>query len=81
LNAIKSYGINAGMENEIRKITVHVPAALLESAQAETGEGITETVRKGLEMLRRARAYKELAKLRGKIKFDLTLDEIRHDRR
>ncbi|MDZ4738793.1 MAG: hypothetical protein SGJ03_02700 [Alphaproteobacteria bacterium] len=69
------------MENEIRKITVHVPAALLESAQAETGEGITETVRKGLEMLRRARAYKELAKLRGKIKFDLTLDEIRHDRR
>ncbi len=81
MNAIKSYGINAGMENEIRKITVHVPAALLESAQAETGEGITETVRKGLEMLRRARAYKELAKLRGKIKFDLTLDEIRHDRR
>ena len=69
------------MENKIRKITVHVPAALLESAQAETGEGITETVRKGLEMLRRARAYKELAKLRGKIKFDLTLDEIRHDRR
>lgn len=69
------------MDDQTRKITVHVPAALLAAAQSETGEGVTETVRKGLELLKRARAYKELAKLRGKIKFDLSLDDIRHDRR
>lgn len=81
LNAITGYGIDAGMENETRKITVHVPAALLESAQAETGEGVTETVRKGLELLRRANAYRRMQQMRGKVKFDLTLEEIRSDRR
>ena len=67
------------MEDQTRKITVHVPTDLLAAAQKETGEGVTETVRKGLELLRRARAYKELAKLRGKIKFDLTADELRDE--
>ncbi len=66
---------------DIRKITVHVPADLLSDAQKETGEGVTETVRKGLEMLKRAHAYRELAKLRGKIKFDRSLADIRRDRR
>ena len=66
---------------QIRKITVHVPANLLAEAQKETGEGVTETVRQGLEVLKRARAYRELAKLRGKIKFDLPLEDIRRDRR
>ena len=66
-----------GMEDSTRKITVHVPEDLLAAAQAETGEGVTETVRRGLELLRRARAYRELAKLRGKIKFEMTADELR----
>jgi len=66
---------------ETRKITVHVPADLLAAAQQETGEGVTETVRKGLELLRRARAYRDLRKLRGRVKFDLPLEDIRHDRR
>jgi hypothetical protein len=66
---------------DTRKITVHVPADLLAEAQRETGEGVTETVRRGLEMLRRAHAYRQAAKLRGKIKFDAPLDVIRHDRR
>jgi hypothetical protein len=67
------------MGEAIRKITVHVPADLLAQAQKETGEGVTETVRRGLEMLRRAHAYRELAKLRGKVKFALTADELRGD--
>ena len=66
---------------QIRKITVHVPVDLLADAQKETGEGVTETVRQGLELLKRAHAYRELAKMRGKIKFDLPLEDIRHDRR
>jgi hypothetical protein len=54
---------------KLKKITVRVPADLLAAAQKETGAGITETVRQGLE------------KLRGKVKFDLSLDQIRNDRR
>jgi hypothetical protein len=67
------------MDNEIRKITVHVPADLLEAAQEETGQGVTETVRKGLELLRRERAYRELREMRGKYKFKMTADELRGD--
>jgi len=62
---------------QIRKITVHVPADLLEAAQKETGQGVTETVRKGLELLRRAQAYRQMEKLRGKVKFKFTVDELR----
>jgi hypothetical protein len=67
------------MENEIRKITVHVPADLLEAAQEQTGEGITETVRRGLELLKRERAYRRLLEARGKIQFEMTADELRGD--
>jgi hypothetical protein len=80
LIAIITYGMAYGME-QIKKITVHIPVDLLADAQKETGEGVTETVRKGLEMLKRAHAYRQLAKMRGKIKFDLPLDQIRNDRR
>jgi len=72
--------MNAGME-QIKKITVHVPISLLADAQKETGEGVTETVRKGLELLRRAHAYRQMEKLRGKVKFDFSVDELRNDRR
>jgi len=63
----------------IKKITVHIPVDLLAEAQKETGEGVTETVRRGLELLRRAHAYRELEKLRGKVKFAMTADELRGD--
>ena len=67
------------MGQEIRKITVHVPTNLLADAQKETGEGVTETVRRGLELLRRQHAYRELEKLRGKVKFKFTVDQLRDD--
>jgi hypothetical protein len=68
-------------QQQNRKVTAHLPADLLAAAQKETGEGITETLRRGLELLKRAHAYRELAKLRGKVKFDMTLEDIRRDRR
>jgi hypothetical protein len=64
----------------IRKITVEVPEDLLERAQAFTGEGVTETVRQGLRNLDSVRAQRELMKLRGKVKFSMSLDELRYDR-
>jgi Arc/MetJ-type ribon-helix-helix transcriptional regulator len=66
--------------NEMRKITVEVPEKDLESAQALTGQGVTETVRAALRKMRSIRAQQELLKLRGKVKFSLNLDELREDR-
>lgn len=64
----------------LRKITVQVPERDLEMAQELTGQGITETVRAGLKRLASIRAQQRLLKLRGKVKFSMTLDELRYDR-
>ena len=66
--------------SEMRKITVEVPEDLLERVQEFTGEGITETIRAALRRLDSIRAQRELLKLRGKVKFSMTLDELRYDR-
>ncbi len=64
----------------LRKITVQVPDALLEKAQAYTGEGVTQTVTAGLKRLASIQAQQELLKLRGKIKFSVSYDEIKRER-
>jgi hypothetical protein len=64
-----------------RKITVFVPEDLLESAQRETGTGVTETVREGLKKLASQRAQRELLALRGQVKFSMTWEEMKEDRR
>ena len=63
--------------SEMRKITVQVPETLLESAQAYTGEGVTQTVTAGLKKLASIRAQQELRKLRGKVKFGVDLMALR----
>lgn len=63
-----------------RKITVEVPEQLLKRAQKQSGEGVTETVRQGLELLAAAEAYDQLLKLRGSVKFSIDLETIRNDR-
>jgi len=64
-----------------QKITVEVPADLLEQAQRATGEGITSTVRRGLELVTRAEAYERLREQRGKLKLSRPWRELKHDRR
>jgi len=66
---------------EMRKITAHVPADLLQRAQEATGAGVTETLRIALEQLAVSKAYAEFRKLRGKVKLSIDLDELREDRR
>jgi len=66
--------------SEMRKITAFVPADLLASAQAYTGEGVTETLRQALEKLAHQAFYDRLRALKGKVKFDISLDELREDR-
>lgn len=63
-----------------RKITVEVPPELLAKAQLASGSGITQTVRAGLELLAASQAYSRLRGLRGKVKFSLTLEELKADR-
>ena len=67
--------------NETQKITAQVPRESLRRAQAATGKGITETVRLGLELLAAAKAAEELRRLRGQVRLDLDLAELRRDRR
>ncbi|MBU6296757.1 MAG: hypothetical protein KGJ79_00755 [Alphaproteobacteria bacterium] len=72
-------GINAGM-NEMRKITVEVPAGDLQAAQDYTGAGVTETVRAALAKLRSDLAQKKALELQGKVKFSMTWQEMKYDR-
>jgi len=65
---------------EMRKITVEVSSEVLDSAQAFTGEGVTETVRAALKKLASMQAQRELLKLRGTFKFSIDLGELREDR-
>lgn len=74
------YGIVCRM-SALRKITIHLPHDLIEGAQAATGAGLTETVKQGLEKLRREEFYRQMKLLRGTVDFgDLSLEELREDK-
>jgi len=72
------YGIVAGMKE--RKITVHVPEDLLDHAQKATGQGITETIRQGLRLVAAGETFRQVAKLRGTVKFSIDPARLREDR-
>ena len=63
-----------------RKITIEVPEDLLERAVSASGEGVTATVRRGLELVAAGRAYDALRKLRGKVRLGIDLASLREDR-
>ena len=66
--------------SETQKVTVHLPRDLLQRACAETGKGLTATVRDGLQLLAARQAYRQLRALRGKVDISTNLDELRADR-
>ena len=63
-----------------RKITIEVPADLLDKAQKATRTGITQTVRSGLQLVAASQAYAQLRELRGKVRFTRTSAELKADR-
>jgi hypothetical protein len=65
---------------DLRKITVQVSEHDLEMAQAYTGEGVTETVRAALKKFASMQAQKRLLDLRGKVKFSMTVEDMKYDR-
>lgn len=64
----------------VRKITIEVPADLLDKARLASGAGITQTVRTGLQLVAASIAYAELRKMRGKVRFSRTLADLKSDR-
>jgi hypothetical protein len=63
-----------------RKITVEVPAELLERAQRASGAGVTQTVRAGLQLMAASEAYARLLQFRGKVRFSRSVEELKDDR-
>jgi hypothetical protein len=64
-----------------RKITIELPVELLRKAQESSGEGVTATVRRGLELVAASRAQEGLRRLRGRLKLSLDLRALRADRK
>ncbi len=67
--------------SDTQKITAHVPIDLLRRAKAATGAGTTETIRLGLDLLAASKAAREVRGLRGTVRLDLDLTDLRRDRR
>ena len=67
------------MKKQVRKLTIEVPADLIARATAASGEGVTPTVRRGLELVAASGAYARLRRLRGKVKFSVDIDSLRND--
>jgi len=63
-----------------RKVTVEIPADLLRRAQKSTGEGITGTIRQGLELVAASRTYEKLRRLKGRVSFSIDWKKLREDR-
>lgn len=57
-----------------------LPEKLLARALATTGEGITPTIRQGLELVAAGRAYGRLQGLKGKVHFSVNIKQLREDR-
>ncbi len=67
------------MATKLKKITLEVPDDVLRRATSVTGQGITPTIRKGLELVAASGAYAQLRSLKGKIKFNVKLSALREE--
>ncbi len=65
---------------QARKITIEVPAELLDRAQQASGTGVTQTVRAGLQLIAASQTYEQLRGLRGKVRFSRSAAELKEDR-
>ena len=68
------------MPTKLKKLTLQVPDARLTRATQATGEGITPTIRRGLELVAAGGAYRNLRALKGKVKLQVDLKALRQDR-
>jgi hypothetical protein len=65
------------MARSVRKVTVNLPADSLERAMRITGKGLTQTLIDALHEIERRSKRSALRALRGKVKFELALEDTR----
>ena len=65
---------------ETMKITVNMVARPLDDLLRNSDEGTTELLNRLVREEKQRRAWDKLAQLRGKVKFDLTYEQIKEDR-
>lgn len=65
------------MHETRRRVTANLPAELLKHACRATGQGITDTLVQGLELLRRSGAAPKAAQLKGRLKLKIDLETSR----
>jgi hypothetical protein len=63
-----------------RKVTVNLPADLLDKAQRASGQGITETLTQGLKLVASGETFRRVSMLRGRVKFSTDVRQLREDR-
>ncbi|HWZ88878.1 MAG TPA: hypothetical protein VNW92_08505 [Polyangiaceae bacterium] len=61
----------------IKRVTVNLPAQLLNEAEQVSGRGITDTIVLGLQLLARRRAYAKAIALKGKLNLTIDVDSSR----
>ena len=88
LHGAKRHDTVAGREKRSRRDARRAPSAraapevvLLKRARAQTGKGVTATIRGGLELVAAGQVYDRLRALRGKVAFTIDPRALRKDRR
>ena len=66
-------------KQDFQKITANLPSELVGEALKNTGLGITETLKRGLELLNASSFYEEALSKKGKIKFGISVKSLRQD--
>jgi len=64
-----------------QKVTVHLDRDLLRRAQQRTRQGVSATIRQGLELVAASNVYEKIRALRGKVRWSIDLRTLREDRR
>jgi hypothetical protein len=60
-----------------KRVTANLPAELLTDAVKITGQNVTDTIVRGLELVRRSAAYDVAMKLKGKVQIELDISKAR----
>jgi hypothetical protein len=80
LRQATSCRLSSEMKQEaLQKVTVRLPRDLVKRATRASGQGLSATIRQGLEAVTRAEAFRYLRRLRGKVKFSIDVDQLRED--
>ncbi|MHA1540836.1 MAG: hypothetical protein ACTSXL_01940 [Alphaproteobacteria bacterium] len=67
-------------QQEMQRINAYIPKSLIKNVKNITGLGITEIIKKSFSEIVQKDACEQLRSLRGKLKLDIDLKELREDK-